>query len=469
MVELFEKIFYPIVVTVNQYLSNYLIVIMLVSVGVWYTIKTNFIQIHGFIDGLLKVFSKMSFFEKSPKNSMTSFQALSTAVASQIGTGSIVGVSSAILIGGPGTIFWIWVMAFLGMATIYAEATLAIKTKTVDVYGNIKGGLVYYITTAFQGKFGKILAMFFAVVAVLALGFMGAMVQSNSIAYSLQTAFGIPTWISGIFLIIICAVIFIGGIKRLAAVTEKIIPFMAIFFVLGTLTVLIVRIKYIPQSFYIIFKYALHPHSIISGSIGYAIILAIIQGTKRGLFSNEAGLGSTPHAHALANVKNPHEQGVVAMIGVFIDIFIVLTLNALVIISTLYVSDGPLSNGYVGEITRELNSTNLVQAAFGKILGHNIGLMFVAISLFFFAFSSILSWNLFGKINAGYIFKRNNPKKVELVYYVVALIFIMFGTLISNNFVWELTDMFNNLMIIPNVIALFALTSIVVLISKNKK
>ena len=261
---------------------------------------------------------------------------------------------------------------------------------------------------------------------------------------------------------IICAVIFLGGVSRLASVTEKIVPIMAAIFLLGGLVILIFRIRYVPATFGMIFKYAFEPQAIVGGSFGYAIKQAISQGAKRGLFSNEAGMGSTPHAHAQANVKDPHEQGVVAMIGVFIDTFVVLTLNALVIICTLYTADGPLANGYVGDVTSVLSKTNLAQTAFGSVMGASLGAKFVAICLFFFAFSTVLSWNLFGKINAIWLFGKKNPKACTVIYTLIALVFILMGTMMSNDLVWELTDMFNNLMVIPNVIALFALTKMVV-------
>ena len=207
-----------------------------------------------------------------------------------------------ILTGGPGAIFWMWIIAFFGMATIYAEATLAQETRIVQKDGTIKGGPVYYITTAFKGPLGKFLAGFFAIAITLALGFFGCMVQSNSIGSTCETAFGIPAWIVGIILVIICGFIFLGGIKRLAAVTEKLVPIMAAIFLLGGLIVLIARFKYLPETFGMIFTYAFQPQAIIGGSFGAAIKTAMTQGAKRGLFSNEAGMGSTPHAHALAQV-----------------------------------------------------------------------------------------------------------------------------------------------------------------------
>ena len=458
MFESIESTLYPIVCNINTYLSNYILVFLLLGVGLWYSIKTRFVQVRCFKEGWNSVFGNLSLRGKKHDSGMSSFQALATAIAAQVGTGNIVGASGAILTGGPGAIFWMWIIAFLGMATIYAEATLAQETRIVEKDGNVKGGPVYYITTAFKGGFGKFLAGFFAVAITLALGFFGCMVQSNSIGSTMQTAFGIPSWIVGIVLVAICAFIFLGGVQRLASVTEKVVPIMAAIFLLGGLIVLIVRIKYVPATIGMIFKYAFQPQAIIGGGFGYAIKTAISQGAKRGLFSNEAGMGSTPHAHALANVDCPHDQGVVAMIGVFIDTFVVLTLNALVIISTLYTADGPLASGYVGDITGVLGKANLAQTAFGVVFGESAGNMFVAICLFFFAFSTILSWNLFGKINVSYLF----GKKSTVVYTVLALVFIFLGTMMSNDLVWELSDMFNNLMVIPNAVALFALTSLVV-------
>ena len=445
----------PIVQKINGYLSDYILVALLIAVGLWYSIKTRFVQVRHFKEGWNSVFGSLSLRGGKQESGMSSFQALATAIAAQVGTGNIVGASGAILTGGPGAIFWMWIIAFFGMATIYSEAVLAQETKTVKADGTVHGGPVYYINKAFPNGFGKFLAGFFAVAIILALGFMGCMVQSNSIGSTFQTAFGIPSWIVGVVLVIICGVIFLGGVQRLASVTEKIVPIMAAIFLVGGLVILVARIKYIPATFGMIFKYAFQPQAIIGGSFGYAIKTAVSQGAKRGLFSNEAGMGSTPHAHAQANVADPHDQGVVAMIGVFIDTFVVLTLNALVIISTLYTSDGILASGVIPE---GIGKANLAQTAFGTVFGSNLGAMFVAICLFFFAFSTVLSWNLFGKINVIYLFGKKSAK----VYSAIALVFIFLGTVMSNDLVWELTDMFNNLMVIPNAIALFALTGMVV-------
>ena len=462
-----ESVLFPVVCKINEYLSNYILVFLLVGVGLWYSIKTRFVQVRCFGEGMRRVFGNLTLKGGKQESGMSSFQALATAIAAQVGTGNIVGASGAILTGGPGAIFWMWVIAFFGMATIYAEATLAQKTRIVDPDGTVRGGPVYYITTAFKGGFGKFLAGFFAVAIVLALGFMGCMVQSNSIGSTMNTAFGIPTWVVGVVLVVICAIIFLGGVQRLASVTEKIVPVMACIFLLGSLVVLVARITYIPATIAMIFKFAFQPQAIIGGGFGYAIKTAISQGAKRGLFSNEAGMGSTPHAHAQANVAKPHDQGVVAMIGVFIDTFVVLTLNALVIISTLYTADGPLAECGAAAASTVLTKANLAQTAFGTVFGEKLGAMFVAVCLFFFAFSTVLSWNLFGKINANYLFGKKNSRRCTVVYSIIALVFVFIGTLASNDLVWELTDMFNNLMVIPNAIALFALTGLVVKMCKD--
>ena len=454
-----------IVQTINAYLSDYVLVFLLVAVGLWYTIKTGFVQRY-LGHGLKLIFGNLSLKGGSYGGGMSSFQAVATAIAAQVGTGNIVGSAGAILTGGPGAIFWMWIIAFFGMATIYAEAVLSLKTRITDKDGNIQCGPVYYITTAFKGSLGKSLAGFFAVAIILALGFFGCMVQSNSIGSTLNTALGIPGWITGIVLVIICGFIFVGGVDRLASVTVKLVPIMAIHFIIGGLGVLIMRASYIPATFGMIFTYAFQPQAIIGGGFGMALKTAISQGAKRGLFSNEAGMGSTPHAHGLAQVKNPHEQGCVAMAGVFIDTFIVLTLNALVIISTLYTADGPLAGGYLGDVTGILDKTNLAQTAFGVVYGEKAGAIFVALCLFFFAFSTILGWNMFAKINVIYLFGQKAVK----VFMVIALVFIFLGTCASNDLVWELSDMFNQLMVIPNAFALVALTGIVtkVFADRNK-
>jgi AGCS family alanine or glycine:cation symporter len=463
----------PIVQNVNKYLSDYILIFLLVGTGLFYSIRTKFVQVRCFGEGMKKVFGNISLRGGKNKGGLSSFQALATAIAAQVGTGNIVGACGAILVGGPGAIFWMWVIAFFGMATIYAEAVLAQETRIVKEDGSVLGGPVYYIKKAFSGGFGKFLAAFFAIAITLALGFMGAMVQSNSISESISSAVGNANigWIIGLVLAALCAFIFLGGVQRIAAVAEKIVPIMAVLYLVLGLIVLGFNFKEIPETFAMIFKYAFMPQAILGGAFGAGIKAAISQGAKRGLFSNEAGMGSTPHAHAQAKVEKPHDQGVVAMIGVFIDTFIVLTITALVVISTLYAGNGPLStpeglalNGVTGAITK----ANMMQTAMGEIFGKTAGSVLVALCLTFFAFTTIISWNFFGKQNVEYLFGKK-AKIATVVYSVLAIAFIFLGSLFPNDLVWELTDMFNNLMVIPNVIALVCLSGIVVAATKFKK
>ena len=441
--------------TINGYLADYILSFLLLGTGIYFTVKTRFVQIRCFGEGMKKVFGNFSMSGGKQSGGISSFQALTTAIAAQVGTGNIVGACGAILTGGPGAIFWMWIIAFLGMATIYAEAVLAQETRVVDSEGNAAGGPVYYIRKAFPGGFGKFFAGFFSVAIILALGFMGCMVQSNSIAESCTNAFGIPGWIIGVVIAILSAMIFLGGVGRIASVTEKLVPIMAVMYIVGCLAILVGRIQYVPEAIGMIFKYAFAPQAIIGGGAGAALKIAISQGAKRGLFSNEAGMGSTPHAHAIAKVDKPHDQGVVALVGVFIDTFVVLSLTALVVISCLYAGNGPLYQG----MTDEIKKTNMAQLSFSMVFGKSLGSGFIAICLLFFAFSTVLSWNLFGKLNVQYL--SGNKKSAALLYTAVSIAFIFLGTLLSNNLVWELTDFFNYLMVLPNVVSLIALGSLV--------
>ena len=479
-----QEFLLKVAANINTYLSNYVLVFLLVGVGLFFSIRTRFVQVRCFGEGMKKVFGKISLRGGKNKSGLSSFQALTAAIAAQVGTGNIVGACGAILIGGPGAIFWMWIIAFFGMATIYAEAVLAQETRIKGEDGAISGGPVYYIKRAFSGKFGKFLAGFFAVAITLALGFMGSMVQSNSIAESfgnaLNTSFG---WnmktvmiIVGVLVTVLAAFIFLGGVQRLAAVTEKIVPIMAVLYLAGGLVVIFANITRVPEAIGMIFRFAFNPAALLGGGLGYALKEAISQGAKRGLFSNEAGMGSTPHAHAQANVEKPHDQGVVAMIGVFIDTFVVLTMTALVAITSLYTEGGLLhaftggvANGNFADLAGEIgiNKGNMIQLAFSEVFGDTFGSIFVAVCLLFFAFSTIISWNFFGKINFNYLF----GKKATVVYTVISIVFIFLGCLTSNDLVWELTDVFNNLMVIPNAIALIALSGMVVgaVKAKNSK
>lgn len=458
-----------VVTLVNEYLSDYVLIILLLGAGLYFSLRTRFIQIRAFGEGWKNTFGKISS-DKKDSGSFSPFQALTAAVAAQVGTGNIVGASGAILTGGPGAIFWMWLAAFLGMATIYAEAVLAQKTRITDDDGTSHGGPVYYIRHAFPNLFGRILAAVFAAAIIISLGFMGAMVQANSIGETCQKAFGIPSWSVGLVVAVGAGAVFVGGVKRLAGVTEKLVPFMALLYLAGGAAVLLLRIEYIPDTFSCIFKYAFSPEAFIGGGFGHALKTAVSQGVKRGLFSNEAGMGSTPHAHAIAKVASPHVQGTVAMIGVFIDTAIVLTMTALIVISTIYTGDGPLANAdgaTYGELLKNtgLTQTNLVQYAVSMTTSLSFGNIFVAVCLFFFAFSTIISWNYFGRINCHYLFGR----KAVIWYSLLAIIFIFIGSMAKSDLVWGLQDMFNQIMVLPNIIALFALSGLVKASAVEKK
>lgn len=436
-----------IVLKVNDFLTSYLLIVVLVGAGVWFTIRTGFIQIRGFKEGWNRTFGGL--FKKqgaAGKDGMSSFQALATAIAAQVGTGNLAGAATAIAVGGPGAIFWMWVSAFFGMATIYAEAMMAQKYKVVGKDGAVTGGPVYYIRAAFHDNmFGKVLAGIFAVLIIFALGFMGNAVQSNSIGDAFHGAFGINPVIIGVIIAILAFLIFAGGIKRIASVTEKIVPIMALFYIVGSLIVIIANIQNLPLAFKEIFVGAFAPQAIGGGVIGATIQKAMQKGVARGLFSNEAGMGSTPHAHAIAKVNHPAEQGFVAMIGVFIDTFVILTLTALVILTTRSVTpDGSLTG------------TSLTQAGFTAVFGR-FGSIFIAICMFFFAFSTIIGWYFFGEANIKYLF---GPKAVK-IYTVLVCVCVVLGSVAKVSLVWDMADCFNSLMVIPNIIGLLFLHKVV--------
>ncbi len=440
-----------IVLKVQHYLSDYILIVALVVAGLWFTARTGFIQVRGFKRGMKQVFGGL-FGKKGEagNDGMSSFQALATAIAAQVGTGNIAGAATAIAIGGPGAIFWMWAAAFLGMATIYAEALMAQKYKQVGADGIVTGGPVYYIRAAFNNVFGKVLAGIFAVLLIFALGFMGNAVQSNSIASSFNTAFGIPQWIMGLIVAVLALFIFSGGMKRIAKVTETMVPLMAALYIIGSLIVIIYNWRNIPLAFYEIFVGAFAPSSIAGGAVGATIKLALTKGVARGLFSNEAGMGSTPHAHAVAKVDHPVEQGHAAMIGVFIDTFVVLTMTALVIVTTRALPESykVMDGGYT--------AAALSQFAYSLVYGKG-GEIFIAICMFFFAFSTIVGWYFFGQANIKYLF---GPKAVP-IYSILVCICVFLGSLAQVDLVWNMADCFNSMMVVPNIIGLLALSGMV--------
>lgn len=427
----------------NNFLWGLPLMILLVGFGLVSTIYLRFPQFtkisYGFKESFGKIFSK----KDNKEGSMSSFQALATAVAAQVGTGNIGGVAGAIVSGGPGAIFWMWITAIFGMSTISVEAILAQKYREVRD-GQYIGGPAFYISKGLKAKglekFGKVLAGTFSVLIILALGFIGNMVQSNSISTALEEAFNAPLLVTGIILAIFASFIFIGGMKRIGNFAELVVPIMALIYIIGSIVVLVKFRAHIPEVFAAIFEAAFSAKAVLGAGVGISVKTAIRYGVARGLFSNEAGMGSTPNSHAVADVDHPVIQGSVAMVGVLIDTLLVCSATSLVILAT-----GANNSGKEGVM--------ITMDAFNKAFG-DIGTKFLAIALCFFAFTTIIGWYYFGESNTKYLF---NSKIAVRIYQVVVLSFIIMGSVQKIDFVWELTDLFNGLMVIPNIIGLFIL------------
>ena len=429
-----------IVVAINGILWGKVLLVILVGCGIFFTISLKGIQLRKFAKAFKQAFGGFSLRgEKAGKEGMSSFQSLATAIAAQVGTGNLAGAATAIVSGGPGAIFWMWISAFFCMATIFAEAVLAQLFKK-EVNGQVTGGPAYYLRYGLNSKF---LSSFFAITIVLALGFIGNMVQANSIGTAFESAFHVNPLIVGIVLAIISGFIFVGGVARIASFTEKIVPIMAFFYIIGGLIILVIMGSDTLDAIRQIFVGAFNPSAVLGGAAGVAVKDAVRYGVARGLFSNEAGMGSTPHAHAIAKVDDPTQQGLVAIVGVFIDTFIVLNVSALVIIAT-----GANLSGETG--------IAVTQKAFETGFG-GFGLVFVAIALLFFAFSTIIGWYFFAEANIKYLF----GEKGLTPYRIIVLAFIVLGTCLRVDLVWELADMFNGIMVIPNVIGLIGLSKLV--------
>lgn len=415
---------------------------LLCGTGIFYTFKLRFVQIRKF--GLAARFllgGASLFGKRADKSGMSSFQALATAVAAQVGTGNVAGTATALVAGGPGALFWLWVAAFFGMATIFAEAVLAQTYRTKDSHGHTVGGPAYYITLG-MGEKWRPLAVFFSVAIIIALGCIGNMVQSNSIANAMQTAFSMPAFVTGGICALLAGVVFFGGVGRIASVTEKIVPFMAAVYLIGGCYVIGTHLGEVIPAFKLIFQAAFDPESVMGGALGLTVAKAMQFGVARGLFSNEAGMGSTPHAHAVARVEHPAEQGLVAMFGVFTTVVIV-TFTGIVILVT-------------GVLDFKTTGIALTQQAYTVGLG-NVGMSFVAVCLFFFAFSTIIGWYFFGEQNVRFLFKGRGV----MGYRLLVCGFIVLGATLKVDLVWALADMFNALMAIPNLIALIALHKVV--------
>ena len=424
---------------------------LLCGTGIFFTLRLGFVQVSKFGMACRRLFGNFSLFgEAAGKSGMSSFQALTTAIAAQVGTGNLVGAMTALVTGGPGAIFWMWVAAFFGMATNFGEACLAQLYKEEDETGQVVGGPAYYISRGLgNGPVAKFLAGFFAVAIILALGFMGNMVQANSISDAFKNAFGIEQVVVGIGLAVIAGAIFLGGVKRIAAITEKLVPIMAILYIVAGLALIVMNASHIPTVFAQIFSCAFSAKAVWGGAAGVAVATAARYGIARGLFSNEAGMGSTPHAHAVAKVNHPVEQGVLGVIAVFIDTFVVLNITIFTVMSS-----GILDTNFNEKGKPIKEGIVLVQEAFKAHFMGEFGYTFIAICLLFFAFSTIIGWYYFGETNIRYLFGA----KGLLPYQLIVVLCILTGSCLKIDLVWELTDFFNGIMVIPNLIALLLLS-----------
>ena len=428
---------------------------LLCGTGLFFSLRLGFVQVTKFGTACRKLFGNFAIFgEAAGKSGMSSFQALATAIAAQVGTGNLVGAMTALITGGPGAIFWMWIAAFFGMATNFAEACLAQLYKDKDESGQVVGGPAYYISRGLGGGvFARFLAAFFSVAIILALGFMGNMVQANSISDAFHGAFNVDVKVTGVVLAIVAGVIFIGGVKRIAAVMEKLVPLMAILYIVVGLALIAMNASLIPQVFKDIFTCAFQAKAVWGGAAGVAVAKAARYGISRGLFSNEAGMGSTPHAHAVAKVDHPVEQGVLGIIAVFIDTFVVLNITVFSVMSA-----GLLEEGFFKDGEPAMKGISIVQAAFENHFLGTFGGPFIAICLLFFAFSTVIGWYYFGETNIRYLFGT----KGLLPYQVLVMAFIFVGSVLKIDLVWELSDFFNGIMVVPNLIAILLLSGKVV-------
>ena len=421
----------------NEILWNHFLMYVLLGVGIFYSVYLGFPQIRHFRLAFRYAFrpsTGMKEVEGGPK--VNSFQALATAVAAQVGTGNVAGVATAIAMGGMGSVFWMWISAFLGMGTIFSEAVLAQKYRRV--YGSdIVGGPAYYIH---QGLKTKKLAVFYSIAMIIATGFIGSMVQANSISLAITTAVDVQPWIIGGTIALLVGLVIMGGQQRITSVAELVVPFMAVAYILGSVIIMVMCADKLPEVFTGIFSEAFSTKAAAGGAVGTVMKYAIRYGVARGLFSNEAGMGTTPHAHALAEVKDPSVQGFVAMSGVFITLLIC-TSTALVILLTGAFAD------------TSLQSVEITQTAFNQTFGR-AGVIFLAVCLLFFAFTTIIGWYIFGEMNIKYLF----GKKGVYPFRAIVLCFVFMGSLFAANLVWELADTFNGFMIIPNIIAIVYLS-----------
>ena len=444
--------------------------ILLAFVGVLMTALTKVFQLthlkHWFSKTIGAVFHDKHVTGHTKDKSISQFQSLCTALAATVGTGNIVGVAGAIMVGGPGAVFWMWAMAFIGMMTNYSENVLGIFYRRKNSHGEWSGGAMYYLRDglgSYKGctGIGKVLAWLFSLFCLLASFGIGNMTQVNSISGNMATAFGIPTWVTGVLVMVLVGLVVVGGLKRIAAVTEKIVPFMVILYMVGSIVIFFTNISQIGAVFSAIFRGAFAAKAAGGGIVGYGIKLAIEQGMKRGVFSNEAGLGSSVMVHSNSNVKEPVKQGMWGIFEVFADTIVVCTLTAFSVLSSGLVNleTGATVTEYAGVA---LNKANLVSTVFSIRFGW-IGSAFIAVSIALFAFSTVLGWSHYGTKAAEYLLGEKNT----IPYRILFVLLVFGGAVMGDNLAWDLADTFNGMMMIPNLIGVIALSGVVMKITKN--
>lgn len=437
--------------------------VLLIAAGIFLTVRTGFFQFRRFGYVLKNTIGKL--FNKNmhqkDKGSVSPFQAVTTALAGTIGTGSIAGVATALVLGGPGAVFWMWISALFGMVTKYSEIVLALKFREKNGNGAYLGGPMYYIKNGLGIKWlASLLAALFAAFAMIACIGTGNATQSNSISGVLNMNFNIAPWITGIVLTVIVGVVIIGGVKRIATVNEKLVPVMAVFFIVACIIAIICNIDKIPTAFALIFKEAFNFKSAFGGVAGYGILSAMRYGVGRGVFSNEAGLGSAPIAHSASSAEEPVKQGVWGVFEVFITTIIICTMSALVILTS-----GVYSDAFNAGVAPSVSGAALSSAAFNEAIPY-VGGIGVAIATVFFALSTILGWAYYGEVSVGYLFKKHS-KVAIIIYRVIYVAFVFIGAIAEINTVWLIADCFNALMALPNLIALIGLSGLVVKITRD--
>ena len=457
--ENFLEMFTKVERSINNFVWGPIMLALLVGTGVFLTFRTGWIQVRwfGYImkNTVGSLFSKKN--QKDHGSNLSPFQAVTTALAGTVGTGNIAGVTGAIFMGGPGAVFWMWVSAFFGMCTKYAEIALAMKFRNTGADGVHKGGPMYYIENGL-GKSWKWLAVLFAILGGVASFGIGNIAQSSEIAGAVNGLFGLDPLVTGIILTVLVAIVVIGGVKRIGQVTSLLVPFMSVFYVAAGIVVILMRITDIPGVFAAIFSNAFSFESISGGIAGYAIMIAMKNGFARGVFSNEAGLGSAPIAHAASSTEEPAEQAIWGVFEVFFDTIVICSITAFTVL---------LSGFELGEAALKAYTSNGAAAvqAFNSILPGTLGGTIIQISLVFFALSTILSWSYYGERCWGYL--SHDSKVVTSIYKIVFVLFCVVGATGSGQLMWNVSDTLNGAMAIPNLIALLLLSGTVAKITQD--